>query len=99
MRLLHRVTWLRIAAAWGLFTLFMLVLMYVQAITRATPWHGRTLLLAPLIYGLLGTLLTPVVFVLAQRFDLTAGRARLFPRLLLHAGASVALTVATAPGF
>ena len=99
MHLLHRVTWLRIAAAWGLFTLFMLVLVYAQAITGAMPWHGRTLLLAPLIYGALGTLLTPVVFVLAQRFDLTTGRAHFFPRLLLHAGASVALTVTYRAGF
>ncbi|MBF9141940.1 sensor histidine kinase [Hymenobacter properus] len=94
MLLLHRLTWLRIAAAWGLFTLFMLVLVYAQALIGAAPWHGRTLLLAPLIYGLTGTLLTPLVFVLAQRFDLTAGRAHWLPYLLVHAAASVALTIA-----
>jgi signal transduction histidine kinase len=94
MLLLQRLTWLRIAAAWAFFTLFMLVLVYAQALIGAAPWHGRTLLLAPLIYGLTGTLLTPLVFLLAQRFDLTAGRARWLPYLLLHAGASVALTIA-----
>ena len=93
MLLLHRLTWLRIAAAWGFFTLFMLVLVYAQALVGTTPWHGRALLLAPLIYGLTGALLTPFVFWLAQRFDLTAGRARWLPYLLLHAGASVVLTI------
>ena len=43
--------------------------------------------------GLIGTLLTPLVFVLATRFDLTAGRAHWLPYLLAHAGASVLLTV------
>ena len=93
MLLLHRLTWLRIAAAWGFFTLFMLVLVYAQALVGTAPWHGRALLLAPLIYGLTGALLTPFVFWLAQRFDLTAGRARWLPYLLLHAGASVVLTI------
>jgi two-component system LytT family sensor kinase len=93
MSLLHRITWLRVALAWGLFTLFMVVLVYGQAITGATPWHWRTLLLGPLIYGLIGTLLTPLVFVLAARFNLTAGRAHWLPYLLVHAGSSVGLTI------
>jgi hypothetical protein len=46
-----------------------------------------------LVYGLIGTLLTPVVFRLAMRFPLTAGRARWLPYLLVHAGASVGLTI------
>ena len=93
MSLFHRLTWLRVALAWGVFTLFMLVLGYGQALTGATPLHWRTLLLGPLIYGLIGTLLTPVVFRLATRFDLTAGRAHWLPYLLVHAGASVGLTI------
>lgn len=93
MLLFHRLTWLRVALAWGMFTLLMVVLVYGQAITGATPWHWRTLLLGPLIYGLIGTLLTPVVFVLAARFNLTARRSRWLPHLLVHAGASVGLTI------
>jgi two-component system LytT family sensor kinase len=93
MSLFHRLTWLRVALAWGLFTLFMVVLVYGQAITGATPWHWRTLLLGPLIYGLIGTLLTPLVFMLAARFNLTASRAHWLPYLLVHAGASVGITI------
>ncbi|RZK99456.1 MAG: hypothetical protein EOO62_24805, partial [Hymenobacter sp.] len=93
MSLFHRITWLRVALAWGVFTVFMMVLDYGQAITGATPLHWRTVLLGPLIYGLLGTLLTPVVFQLATRFNLTAGRARWLPYLLVHAAASVGLTI------
>jgi two-component system LytT family sensor kinase len=93
MSLFHRITWLRVALAWGVFTLFMMVLAYGQALTGATPLHWRTLLLGPFIYGLIGTLLTPVVFRLATRFNLTAGRAHWLPYLLVHAGASVGLTI------
>ena len=94
MVLLPRITWFRIAAAWGLFTLFMLVLAYAQALTGVTPLVWRTLLLAPLIYGLIGTLLTPLVFRLAARFDLTAGRSRWLLYPLVHAVASVVITIA-----
>lgn len=93
MILFHRITWLRIATAWGLFALFMILLVYGQAASSAAPLHWRTLLLGPLIYGLIGTLLTPVVFMLAARFDLTAGRSRWLPNLLAHAGASVVVTI------
>jgi anti-sigma regulatory factor (Ser/Thr protein kinase) len=93
MFLFHRITWLRVAWAWGIFTLFMMALAYGQALTGVLPLHWRTLLLSPLIYGLIGTLLTPVVFQLATRFSLTASRARWLPYLLVHAGASVGLTI------
>lgn len=93
MLLLHRLTWLRVALAWGVFTLLMILLVYGQALTSGTSIHWRTVLLGPLIYGLIGTLLTPLVFELATRFNLTAGRARWLPYLLVHAGASVLLTV------
>ena len=94
MLLLRRITWFRIAQAWALFALFMVLVIYGQAVTSPVPLHWRTLLLGPLVYGVIGTLLTPVVFVLAARFDLTAGRARWLPRLLAHAVASAGLTVA-----
>jgi len=93
MLLLHRLTWFRVALAWGVFTLFMMLLVYGQALTSGTTVHWRTAVLGPLVYGLIGTLLTPLVFELATRFNLTAGRARLLPYLLGHAVASVALTV------
>ena len=94
MFVLNRLTWFRMAAAWGAFALFMMLVAYGQAVTGTGPVLWRTVLLGPLLYGLIGTLLTPVVFVLAARFDLTAGRARWLPYLLVHAAASVAITVA-----
>lgn len=63
------------AAAWGTFALFTILVAYGQAVTGTGPVLWRTVLLGPLLYGPIGTLLTPVVFVLAARFDLTAGRA------------------------
>jgi signal transduction histidine kinase len=93
MSLFHRISWLRVALAWGMFTLFMMVLLTGQALTGATPLHWRTLLLSPLFYGAIGLLLTPIVFRLATRFNLTAGRAHWLPYLLVHAGASVGLTI------
>jgi len=71
----------------------MMVLLAGQALTGATPLHWRTLLLGSLLYGLIGLLLTPIVFRLATRFPLTASRARWLPYLLAHAGASVGLTI------
>ena len=93
MSLFQRISWLRVALAWGGFSLFMMLLLTGQALTGATPLPWRTLLLGPLIYGLIGLLLTPIVFRLATRFPLTAGRARWLPYLLVHAGASVGLTI------
>jgi two-component system LytT family sensor kinase len=93
MLLLSRISWLHMVAAWGVFAFFMMLVVYGQAITGSGPVLWRTLLLGPLLYGLIGALLTPVVFVLAARFDLTAGRARWLPNLLVHAVASVAITV------
>ncbi len=93
MLLLQRTSWFRIAAAWGVFALFMVLVAYGQAVTGVAPLTWHTLLLSPLIYALIGTLLTPVVFVLATRFSLTAGRAYWLPYLLVHAGASVGLTI------
>ncbi|OUJ70474.1 sensor histidine kinase [Hymenobacter crusticola] len=93
MLLFHRLTWFRVALAWGVFTLLMILLVYGQALTNGTPLHWRTLVLGPLIYGLIGTLLTPLVFELATRFNLTTSRARWLPYLLLHAAASVLLTI------
>lgn len=93
MSLFQRVSWLRVALAWGIFTLLMLVLVTGQALTGATPLHWRSLLLGPLVYGLIGMLLTPMVFRLATRFNLTAGQSRWLPYLLVHAGVSVGLTI------
>lgn len=93
MLLLSRISWLRMVVAWGVFAFFMMLVVYGQAVTGTGPVVWRTLLLGPLLYGLIGALLTPVVFVLAVRFDLTAGRARWLPNLLVHAAASVAITV------
>ena len=95
MSLFQRISWLRVALAWGVFALFMLVLVTGQALTGAEPLHWRPLVLGPLLYGLIGLLLTPLVFRLATRFNLTApaGRARWLPYLLGHAGASVGITI------
>lgn len=93
MLLLRRISWYRVAAAWGMFALFMGLVVCGQAAIGAGPVHWRTLLLGPLLYSLIGALLTPVVFMLAARFDLTKGRARRLPYLLVHAAASVGLTV------
>ncbi|MBO3271569.1 sensor histidine kinase [Hymenobacter defluvii] len=93
MLLLHRLTWFRVALAWGVFTLFMILLVYGQALTSGLSVHWRTAVLGPLVYGIIGTLLTPVVFELATRFNLTAGRRRWLAYLLVHAVASVLITV------
>lgn len=95
MSLFQRISWLRVALAWGVFALFMLVLVTGQALTGTAPLHWRPLVLGPLLYGLIGLLLTPLVFRLATRFNLTApaGRARWLPYLLVHAGASVGITI------
>ena len=94
MLLLRRISWYRVAAAWGVFAVFVGLVVCGQAAAEAGPVHWRTLLLGPLLYSLTGALLTPVVFVLAARFDLTKGRARHLSCLLVHAVASVGLTVA-----
>lgn len=90
---LEKINWLRIALAWGLFTLFMMGVVYAQALSGAGPVHWRTAILGPLVYGLIWLLLTPVVFWLAASFDLTAGPRGRLTALLVHAGASVGLTV------
>ncbi|MBC6992215.1 sensor histidine kinase [Hymenobacter sp. BT491] len=89
---LEKIKWGRVALAWALFTVFMVALVYAQALTSGTRVPWRTAVLGPLVYGGLWTLLTPVVFWLAARFDLTAGRRRMLPYALVHVGSSVALT-------
>ena len=90
---LERIKWGRIALAWLLFALFMMGLIYGQtaAAGHAAPW--RTVVLPPLLHSLLWALLTPVVFWLAARFDLTAGRRRWPLYLLAHLVAAVGLTL------
>ncbi|RAK62363.1 sensor histidine kinase [Hymenobacter edaphi] len=90
---LERMKWGRIALAWLLFALFMMGLVYGQAVSRGAAVHWRTVVLSPLLHSLLWALLTPVVFALASRFDLTAGRRGLLVKLLVHVAAGVALTV------
>jgi two-component system LytT family sensor kinase len=71
----------------------MMGVVYAQALSGAGPVPWRTVVLAPLLYGLIWLLLTPVVFWLAASFDLTAGPRGRLVALLVHAGASVGLTV------
>jgi two-component system LytT family sensor kinase len=81
-----------IALAWLLFSGFMVLLMFAQNISAGTPTHWGETLGGRLLHGLLWGLLTPVVFALAQRFDLTERRHRL-SHLLVHAAASYGLTL------
>jgi two-component system LytT family sensor kinase len=90
---LEKINWLRIALAWGLFSLFMMGVVYAQALSGAGPVPWRTVVLGPLVYGLIWLLFTPVVFWLAASFNLTAGPRGRLVALLVHAGASVGLTV------
>jgi signal transduction histidine kinase len=90
---LERINWGRIALAWGLFALFMMGLLYGQALSRGTAVHWRQVVLSPLLHSLLWALLTPLVFWLAARFDLTTRPRRWPAYLLLHAGASLVLTL------
>jgi len=90
---LAKINWLRITLAWGLFSLFMMGVVCAQALSGAGPVPWRTVVLAPLVYGLIWLLLTPVVFWLAASFNLTAGPRGRLVALLVHAGASVGLTV------
>lgn len=90
---LQRINWGRIALAWALFALFMMGLLYGQTLSRGAAVHWRQVILSPLLDSLLWALLTPVVFWLAARFDLTTARRRWPAYLLVHAGAGLALTV------
>ena len=90
---LARIKWWRLALAWALFILFMILLVYVQAMSSPQPVSWRAIVLGPLLNGVLWMLLTPLVFGLAARFDLTSGRRRLVPYGLAHALASVVLTL------
>ncbi|MCB2410727.1 histidine kinase [Hymenobacter sp. BT178] len=82
-----------IALAWLLFSGFMVLLMFAQNLSAGTPTHWGETLVGRLLHGLLWGLLTPVVFALATRFDLTERHRRL-PSLLMHAAASYGLTLA-----
>ncbi|UOQ76572.1 histidine kinase [Hymenobacter sp. 5516J-16] len=90
---LERIKWGRIALAWLLFALFMMGLVYGQAVSRGAAVHWRTVVLVPLLHSLLWALLTPVVFALASRFDLTAGRRGWLTKFLVHIGVGIALTL------
>ncbi|RZK22287.1 MAG: sensor histidine kinase [Hymenobacter sp.] len=92
MLLLRRIPWLRVALAWGMFTAFMLLLVYVQASASVRPLPWRDVVLAPLLDCLLWMLFTPLIFWLAARFDLSTRRHR-FAHFCVHAGASLALTI------
>jgi signal transduction histidine kinase len=81
-----------IALAWLLFSGFMVLLVFAQNLSAGTPTHWGKTLGGRLLHGLLWGLLTPVVFVLATRFDLTEPRRRL-ANLLVHATASYGLTL------
>ena len=81
-----------IALAWLLFSAFMVVLIFVQNLSAGTPTDWAEALGGRLLHGLIWALLTPVVFVLATRFDLTESRHRL-RHLLAHAAASYVLTL------
>jgi signal transduction histidine kinase len=81
-----------IALAWLLFSGFMVLLVFAQNLSAGTPTHWGETLGGRLLHGLLWGLLTPVVFALAQRFDLTEPRRRL-ANLLVHAAASYGLTL------
>ncbi|MVN77591.1 hypothetical protein GO988_14750 [Hymenobacter sp. HMF4947] len=81
-----------IALAWLLFSGFMVLLMFGQNLSVGTPTHWGETLGGRLLHGLLWGLLTPLVFALATRFDLTERRHRL-PHLLVHAAASYGLAL------
>jgi two-component system LytT family sensor kinase len=81
-----------IALAWLLFSGFMVLLVFAQNLSAGTPTHWGETLGGRLLHGLLWGLLTPVVFALATRFDLTEHRRRL-ANLLVHATASYGLTL------
>jgi two-component system LytT family sensor kinase len=80
-----------IALAWLLFSGFMVLLVFAQNLSAGTPTHWGETLGGRLLHGLLWGLLTPVVFALATRFDLTERRR--LPHLLVHAAASYGLTL------
>jgi two-component system LytT family sensor kinase len=82
-----------IAGAWGLFSAFMVLLIFGQNLTAGTPTNWGEALGGRLLHGLIWGLLTPVVFALATRFDLSERRHRL-RNLLVHAVASYGLTLA-----
>ena len=81
-----------IALAWLLFSGFMVLLIFGQNLSAGTPTDWREALGGRLLHGLIWGLLTPVVFALAARFDLTE-RRRWLPKLLAHAAASYGLTL------
>lgn len=87
-----------IALAWLLFSGFMVLLMFVQNLSAGTPTNWREALGGRLLHGLIWGLLTPLVFALATRFNLTDSRHRL-PHLLVHAGASYGLTLVYRLGY
>jgi two-component system LytT family sensor kinase len=80
-----------IALAWLLFSGFMVLLVFAQNLSAGTPTHWGETLGGRLLHGLLWGLLTPVVFALATRFDLTEPRR--LANLLVHAAASYGLTL------
>ncbi|HET9505618.1 MAG TPA: histidine kinase [Hymenobacter sp.] len=81
-----------IALAWLLFSGFMVLLIFGQNLSAGTPTNWGEALGGRLLHGLIWGLLTPVVFALAARFDLTE-RRRWLPKLLVHAAASYGLTL------
>jgi len=81
-----------IAVAWLLFSIFMVLLIFTQNLSTGAPTNWRDALGGRLLHGLIWGLLTPVVFRLAKRFDLTESRHRLW-HLLVHAVASYGLTL------
>jgi len=81
-----------IALAWLLFSGFMVLLIFVQNLSAGTPTDWREALGGRLLHGLIWGLLTPFVFALAARFNLTESRHRLL-HLLAHAAASYVLTL------
>ncbi|RZK29094.1 MAG: sensor histidine kinase [Hymenobacter sp.] len=93
MSFFYRIPWLRVALAWGIFTVFMVLLVYVQTSANIRPLPWRAVVLAPLLDCVLWMLLTPLIFWLAAHFDLSNSRHR-FLQFLVHAGASFGLTTA-----
>ncbi|GAC1603009.1 MAG: hypothetical protein NVS3B25_31470 [Hymenobacter sp.] len=87
-----------IALAWLLFSGFMVLLIFGQNLSAGTPTDWREALGGRLLHGLIWGLLTPVVFALAARFNLTERRHRL-PHLLAHAAASYVLTLVYRLGY
>ncbi len=81
-----------IALAWLLFSGFMVLLIFGQNLSAGAPTDWGEALGGRLLHGLIWGLLTPVVFALAARFDLTERRYRL-STLLVHAAASYGLTL------